>query len=45
VAACPIGAMLWHPGSRAPFKCVSCGACVRTCPKGALGMVSKEGSA
>ena len=42
VAACPTGAMRWFPGKPVPFKCISCGACARACPKEALEIVIKE---
>jgi Fe-S-cluster-containing hydrogenase component 2 len=42
VAVCPIGAMRYYPGEKAPFKCVACGACAKECPKQALEVVTKE---
>ena len=42
VAVCPIGAMRYYPGEKAPFKCIACGACARECPKQALEITQKE---
>ncbi|MCX7023630.1 MAG: 4Fe-4S binding protein [Spirochaetes bacterium] len=42
VAVCPIGAMRYYPGEKAPFKCVACGACAKECPKQALEITQKE---
>lgn len=36
IGFCPTLSMRRAPGQREPFKCVSCGACVKACPKGAL---------
>jgi ferredoxin len=36
VAECPEGAMSRHDELVEPFKCISCGACVKKCPTGAI---------
>ena len=36
VGFCPYLAMRVHPDYVVPFKCVSCGACAKQCPTGAL---------
>jgi Fe-S-cluster-containing dehydrogenase component len=44
VAVCPIEAMRFFPGEKAPFKCTACGSCVPHCPKGALEIAEKDES-
>jgi NAD-dependent dihydropyrimidine dehydrogenase PreA subunit len=33
--------MRTHPELQEPFKCVACGACVKTCPEKALEIAEK----
>jgi len=36
VGFCPNLTMYYHPDNAEPFKCISCGICVKECPAGAL---------
>ena len=40
VAECPCRCMHYLTEVNEPFKCIACGACVKTCPVGALKIVS-----
>ena len=42
VGFCPTLSMCRAPGQRVPFKCTSCGLCVKSCPVGALEIVEDE---
>jgi anaerobic carbon-monoxide dehydrogenase iron sulfur subunit len=44
IGFCPYDAMLKAPGKMEPFKCISCGNCVKACPKGALALVEQDHS-
>lgn len=41
VGFCPTLDMHYHSDLREPFKCVACGACVKTCPEKALELAEK----
>jgi Fe-S-cluster-containing hydrogenase component 2 len=42
VGACTKDAMMRAPKALEPFKCLSCGACVKACPTGALKLVDAD---
>ena len=41
VGFCPTLSMHRAPGRSEPFKCTSCGLCVKSCPAGALAVVEE----
>jgi NAD-dependent dihydropyrimidine dehydrogenase PreA subunit len=41
VAVCPTNSMRTAFGKHNPFKCIACGACVKTCPAEALAIVQE----
>jgi len=42
VGFCPTHSMRKTQGQKEPFKCISCGACVKACQKGALSLVESD---
>jgi Fe-S-cluster-containing hydrogenase component 2 len=42
VGFCPSHVMFWHVEEAYPFKCISCGICVRECPEDALEVAEVE---
>lgn len=42
VTFCPTSVMRKAPVRMKPFKCISCGSCVRACPEHALELVEKN---
>lgn len=42
IAACPTGSMFRHQGDTAPFKCVACGHCTKTCPSSAIRIAQEK---
>jgi Fe-S-cluster-containing dehydrogenase component len=42
VGFCPSAVMFWHADEAVPFKCISCGVCVRECPEDALEIVEVD---